>query len=194
MRHHLAHERGQRFAFECCELHETRAFGARVRFANARDIDLQLQRKMREDVAHIARQPAPFQLRAARESRGALRDRNPRSIPSSALRSCRRAGRAAGGRRSIVPSARSTTKAAPRRNSPSAFGVRRGNVSWSPRRRASQRSFHGQSKQAGRFGVQIVAPRSIIAWAKSPARRAGASSAASRCNSGFAAGSGVSTA
>ena len=48
--------------------------------------------------------------------------------------------------------------------------------------------------QAGFFGVQIVAPRSIIACAKSPARRGGNSSRASREISGLAAGSGVVTA
>jgi len=42
--------------------------------------------------------------------------------------------------------------------------------------------------------VQSVAPRSIIACAKSPARRSGVSVAASRFSSGLAAGSGVSMA
>ena len=68
----------------------------------------------------------------------------------------------------------------------------------SPRRcraaRAAQSSRHGHSTQRGRRGVQIVAPRSIIAWAKSPARCAGTSAAASARRRGLAAGSGSRTA
>ena len=45
--------------------------------------------------------------------------------------------------------------------------------------------------QRGRFGVQIVAPRSIIACAKSPGRSAGTSGSSAVRMSGFAAGSGV---
>ena len=40
-------------------------------------------------------------------------------------------------------------------------------------KRATRPSFHGHSAQAGRLGEQMVAPRSISACAKSPARRAG---------------------
>ena len=76
-------------------------------------------------------------------------------------------------RSSTRPSARTTTKAAPRRNLPSRLRALRGNVSGSPRVKARHASFHGQSAQAGRFGEQMVAPRSISACAKSPARRDG---------------------
>ena len=76
-------------------------------------------------------------------------------------------------RTSTNPSARMTTKAAPRRSRPSFFGALSGKVSGSPRARAAQFPIHGQSAQAGFFGVQMVAPRSISACAKSPARRAG---------------------
>ena len=55
-------------------------------------------------------------------------------------------------------------------------------------------SVHGHSTQAGFFGVQIVAPRSIMACAKSPARRCGVSVAASARISGLAPGSSSSTA
>ena len=89
---------------------------------------------------------------------------NPPSRPRSGRR-----------RVSTLPSLRTATYAAPRRNSPVDFAPLRGNVSASPRARAAQDSFHGHSAQAGRFGVQIVAPRSIIACAKSPARRSGVS-------------------
>src|SRR6185503_1788408 len=88
----------------------------------------------------------------------------------------------------------SATKAAPRRSLPSRFGALRGNVSWSPRAFAAHARFHGQSAQAGRFGEQIVAPRSIIACAKSPERLAGNSDDASRLIAGLAPGDSCSTA
>ncbi len=97
-------------------------------------------------------------------------------------------------RTSTQPSARTTTKAAPRRRRPSRLGAFNGNVSGSPRRRAAQASIHGQSAQAGLFGVQMVAPRSISAWAKSPARAGGISVAVRRRISAFAAGNSSSTA
>ena len=97
-------------------------------------------------------------------------------------------------RSSTQPSARTATNAAPRRSFPSRFGALRGNVCGSPRRRAAQSSIHGQSAQAGFTGVQIVAPRSISACAKSPARASGASVCARRWISGLAAGNSSSTA
>ena len=57
---------------------------------------------------------------------------------------------------------------------------------------ARQSSRSGQSMQRGRFGVQIVAPRSIIACAKSPGRSAGTSVSSVARISGLASGSGVS--
>ena len=48
--------------------------------------------------------------------------------------------------------------------------------------------------QAGFFGVQIVAPRSIIACVKSPARRCGTSVSARARISAFAAGNSASIA
>ena len=96
---------------------------------------------------------------------------------SSALRSCRRAG--------PLPAASAPAQSHPRgarqkrRRGAARLRVSvpaRGKVSASPRACAAQLSCHGHRAQAGFFGVQIVAPRSIIAWAKSPARRCGASS------------------
>jgi hypothetical protein len=52
----------------------------------------------------------------------------------------------------------------------------------------------GQMAQAGRFGVQIVAPRSIIACAKSPGRSLGVSSVTLRFIAGLEPGSGASMA
>ncbi len=63
-----------------------------------------------------------------------------------------------------------------------------------PRLCAVQNALSGQMPQAGLRGVQIVAPRSIIACAWSPGRSAGVSGAANAVSSGLAAGSGVSTA
>ena len=48
--------------------------------------------------------------------------------------------------------------------------------------------------QDGRRGVQIVAPRSIIACAKSPGRDCGTSRSTTSWIAGFASGSGVSIA
>ena len=56
------------------------------------------------------------------------------------------------------------------------------------RARRRNRDCTGQTRHDGRRGVQMPAPRSIIACAKSPARRGGVSVAARRFNSGFAAG------
>ena len=97
-------------------------------------------------------------------------------------------------RTSTAPSARTATKAAPRRRRPVFFGALRGNVSGSPRRRAAQCSIQGQSAQAGFFGVQMVAPRSISACAKSPARSAGTMHAVRRRISALAAGNSCSSA
>ena len=55
-------------------------------------------------------------------------------------------------------------------------------------------AIHGHRAQAGRFGEQIVAPRSIIACAKSPERFGGSNDAASRLIPGLAAGNSSSTA
>ena len=57
-----------------------------------------------------------------------------------------------------------------------------------------QSSFSGHSEQAGFFGVQIDAPRSISACALSPARLSASSVAANSLISGFACGSASSTA
>ena len=97
-------------------------------------------------------------------------------------------------RTSTAPSARSTQKAAPRRRRPSALGALRGKVSGVPTRRAVQPSFHGQSAQDGRSGVQSIAPRSIMACTKSPGRSAGVRLSARRRMSTFAARRGASTA
>jgi hypothetical protein len=58
-----------------------------------------------------------------------------------------------------------------------ALAALRGSVSWMPRAKAAQPSRQGHSAQAGRRGVQMVAPRSNSAWAKvarpGPHRRIG---------------------
>ena len=82
----------------------------------------------------------------------------------------------------------------PIRSGLAAFGVLRGRSAAMPADRAVQKADTGQMPQAGLRGVQIVAPRSIIAWAWSPGRSAGVRRAASAVSPGLAAGSGVSTA
>ena len=113
------------------------------------------------------------------EGRGRRRWSRRRAAPSSrwsAPRSCRRAGPCPGAcASSTAPSPRTATKAAPRRSGFSAFGRATGKRSGSPEPSAraivAQRAEHA----GGRRGVQIVAPRSIIAWAKSPGRASGTS-------------------
>jgi hypothetical protein len=97
-------------------------------------------------------------------------------------------------RTSTQPSARTATKAAPRRIRPARFRALRGNVSGSPRRRAAHTFNHGQAVQAGRLGVQMVALKSISPWAKSPARRLGTRPAASFRSCGFPVGNSCSKA
>jgi hypothetical protein len=58
------------------------------------------------------------------------------------------------------------------RNAPDFFGALRGKVSCVESARAAQSPVSGHSTQAGFFGVQIDAPRSIRACALSPARDA----------------------
>ncbi len=123
----------------------------------------------------------------ANKTRRALRAprlrRNLPSIPSSALRSCRRADlwpAASAPARNHPPAAPRKQRRGARRLRASAHGAE-----MSPRRRgarAAQLSFHGHKAQAGVFGVQMVAPRSIMAWAKSPARRGGVSAARQPAN------------
>ena len=58
---------------------------------------------------------------------------------------------------------RTITKASPRRIGFSAFAALTGKRSASPRSKAVQKLRTGQTRQEGERGVQIVAPRSIIA-------------------------------
>ncbi|MNL23912.1 hypothetical protein D3C87_1453240 [compost metagenome] len=94
----------------------------------------------------------------------------------------------------ISPFSVTATKAAPTRTGFSFFAALTGKRSGSCSASARQSSRKGQSAQAGRFGVQIVAPRSIIAWAKSPGRSVGVSSRTLAFISGLEPGSGASIA
>lgn len=60
-----------------------------------------------------------------------------------------------------------------------------------PRLRAKHEWLQGHDWQTGDFGVQIVAPKSIIACAKSPALTFGASMVAMALMSGLDAGNGL---
>ena len=121
------------------------------------------------------------------------RRRNPATIRSSAT-SAMPPSSPVGGR--VRSSTAIVAAAAPRRRRRGAARLPPSGpcAAASPARRAArprQASSHGQTAQAGRFGVQIVAPRSISACAKSPGRSAGTSASASSRITGFALGSGV---
>ena len=164
--------------------------GARARAATSRRIDDELERKMREHVAHGAGHAAPCRLqrRGASERPHVVEVVRPfgrRHLDHAAEQSLSPAACAAAWRRPRAPR-RTPRRAAAR---PSFFGALRGKRLRHRRARAPRTtSFHGHSAQAGFFGVQIVAPRSIIACAKSPARRSGVSASASARIVGLAAG------
>ena len=106
-------------------------------------------------------------------------------MPPSRPRSGRR-------RSSTRPSPRVAQNATPWRVGRAIFGNFFGKDSWIPAARARQCAFHGQALQFGRRGLHTVAPRSISAWAKSPARWRGVRRCATSAISGLAAGNGVS--
>ena len=146
---------------------------------------------MREAVAHGAGQRRPGRRR--RRGRDRLGERPRRVAPrrrrhldhaaeQALLRAAAQQHRAV--RRGSARTRRRSAAAAP------ASRPRAGRSSAMPGRGGGAAARHGQSTQRGRRGVQIVAPRSISAWAKSPARRSGTSAAASARRRGFAAGSG----
>ena len=130
---------------------------------------VEVEREMREDVGDACRRAAsrPQTARARRRRR-----RRCRAVQSVVGTSAMPPSRPFSGRlrSSTAPSLadRDEGRAAPLRP----LGLRRlaRRSSGSPRRCARQSSLSGQSMQGGRFGVQIVAPRSIIACAKSPGR------------------------
>ena len=153
---------------------------------------------MREHMPHHAgnrRHAIPLSPARRGESIGALRGprshRNPPTMRWSALRSCRRAGPSPG---AFAPGhSRRRGARRKRRRGAKRLRVSACGAGMSRRRRAqsaAQLSFHGQSAQAGFFGEQMVAPRSIMACAKSPARRCGVRRAQAAA-AGLAAGSGV---
>ena len=204
MHQHLAHQARKRRACDiagrrssACRRARQRPPGPRARYTS------ELQRKMGEHMGHHPRKAPPAALPAPRApapealalQRAPPPRRNRRGTPSSAPRSCRRAGPSpdgsapGDGRRHAAPRRRRRGAAVPSR-----FFALRGNVSGSPRRRAAQASMNGHSAQAGFFGVQMVAPRSIIAWAKSPGRCGGRNRSASTRIAGLASGSSSSTA
>ena len=78
-------------------------------------------------------------------------------------------------RSNTAPSARVSQNATPWRRGRSGFSACTGRSSAIPRAAAAQSARHGHSTQRGARGVHSVAPRSIIACAKSPARCSGTS-------------------
>ncbi len=175
MRDHLAHEVRQCLAGEPGKRHPAHAFRRRRAARRPRHVHRKLERKMREDMRddagqapprHVLR-PRPRQL-ARRQARRRCRNRAPR--PSSALRSCRRAARAAVACAPAVPRRHGPPRrrrrgAAALRSSASCADRMQG------RRRAAPRNAPSMDRARRRAscGVQIVAPRSISAWASRPA-------------------------
>ena len=149
--------------------------GGRGDVADVGAIDVEFQREMREDMRDAAGAPPVGRNGAASALVVAVDARRP--VGGRHFASCRRAGPCPARLRSrTAPSPRTATKAAPRRCGFSAFARADGQqfrIAGGDAPRQSSRS--GQSMQRGRFGVQIVAPRSIIACAKSPGRSAGTS-------------------
>ena len=129
------------------------------RFASADDGEI--EREMGEDMA----QPG----RAARRRAAAGR----RSIQGRAAPPSRRASRVPGGGPATRAPSRSIQRAMPWRSGRSRLAERGGKASGSPLAKAAQSASSGQAGQSGARGRQIVAPRSIIAWAKSPAPSCG---------------------
>ena len=148
---------------------------------------------MREDVAHDARAGAASAPRAGASSMapGGLVIRLPgagRHLGHAAEQALRRAG--AQQDRAVGAHGHEGRAAAqwPLR----LLLLLAGSVSCSARRRAPGRApSRGRGRRPGRFGVQIVAPRSIIACAKSPGRSRRHQRPASARISGLASGSGV---
>ena len=152
-------------------------------------IDVEFQRKMREDVRDAAGAPPVGREGRARGGGVAVDAGGPADVGTSLMPPSRPLSGLV--RKRIAPSLRTATKAAPRRCGFSAFSPRTGRSSGSPETMARQSSRTGQSMQRGRFGVQIVAPRSIIACAKSPGRSAGTNSSSNARISGLESGNGA---
>ena len=92
---------------------------------------------------------------------------------------------------STSPLAFSNQYTVPLRSGLGFFAARFGKTSAVPLARPAQISRHGHKRQSGRLGVHRVAPRSIMACAKSPGRSCGTSPAFFSLTSAFSAGSGV---
>ena len=97
-------------------------------------------------------------------------------------------------RTSQTSPSRSIQKAQPRRNGFGFFGAFTGKRAGSPVERALHAFASGHSRHLGSRAVQTEDPRSIIACAKSPARRAGVMASAAMRMGLRAAGIGVSIA
>ena len=153
-----------------------------------------LQLEMREAVPRHARHALPVQARQRREGER-FRLVPGRVAPGRAgqFQHARRAARAAGGGGAAPrPAASVSRKCAPWRSGRAGFGALRGRVFWRPRRSASHPPpRQGQSAQAGLRAVQIVAPRSNSACAKSPGRSRAAASAMKPCASASRRGRGA---
>ena len=141
--------------------------------------------------AVLRRFPASASMRRHRARRKRLRfaPRRRRATASRAARSCRRAApfRPPPQQHRAVGAAQPEGDAVAQRPL-RLFGPRRQRFGDAGRRRGAIARATGTSTQRGRRGVQIVAPRSISAWAKSPARCVGISARGERPQARLAAG------
>ena len=154
MRQDLAHDARQRFAGDVGARDPAHSGGRGGARANARRIDHELEREMREGVASPRRAAAARQSFLARgESLGAASsaDRSSKSCVHAVVgTSVMPPSKPFGGRvrRSTAPSARVTTKAAPRRSRPSALRALRGNaLGIAARARAHKRRSKGRARR-----------------------------------------------
>ena len=162
--------------------------------ADQRAIDQRLELEVGEGVAHHARHRPP--LRPHRRSPHRLVERGQRLRPFGGGHLQHAAEQP---RLRAPPEQHGSVLAQGQEGEPDAHGPLgprrpRRQRALEPARKPRNRPAAGTSGRRGACGVHRLAPRSISAWAKSPARRAGVSVAASRLISGLAAGSGVATA
>ena len=163
--HALAHHRRQRLVLPGCRSDNEIRPPRSVRHPCGEQIDGQFE--MREAVPHLSRR-LPRRRPSAPARVPPSRPMARHAIRFLATRSCRRAGPSA-----ADDAAARCPRRPPARNARHAAAVVAASAPCAaaraamPARRPAQCAIQGHSTQAGAAGVQIVAPRSNSAWAKS---------------------------